>query len=114
VPAHFGVANALGAALARVTSEVTLQADTYRGTVVIPEADFTQKIDRAFDLQEARALAREILNRRALEIGADPETLEISVSEEQAFSMIRDSRKVGQNIRLKMSVIPGLIREWRN
>ncbi len=36
VPPHYGVANALGAAVARVTTEVTLQADTERGTLCHP------------------------------------------------------------------------------
>ena len=38
VPPHYDVANAVGAAVARVTAQVTLQADTQRGTVIIPEA----------------------------------------------------------------------------
>ena len=65
-PYHHGVANAVGAAVARVTSEITLQADTERGSVIIPEADVEDKINTGFDIEEAVALGREILSRQAV------------------------------------------------
>ena len=48
VPDHFEVANAVGAAVARVTCALTLQADTSRGFVVIPEANIKAKIGAGF------------------------------------------------------------------
>jgi N-methylhydantoinase A len=113
VPPHYQVANAVGAAVARVTSQVTLQADTERGSVIIPEAGIEQKIDRRFDMDQAIALARETLCRRALVIGARDNSLETSITEKQVFNMIRGYRAVGQNIRLKMTITPGLIPQWK-
>jgi N-methylhydantoinase A len=113
VPPHYDVANAVGAAVARVTAQVTLQADTERGTVIIPEAGEEHKIDRHFDMDQAIALARESLCRQAMMIGARDNSLETSVTEKQVFNMIRGYRTVGRNIRLKMSITPGLIPQWK-
>ena len=113
VPSHFGVANAVGAAVARVTSEITLQADNERGTVIIPEANIQNKIDDDFGLDSAIALGHEVLQKMAIDMGADPKTLEISTTEQQMFNMIRGYSRVGRNIRLKMCITPGIIPEWR-
>lgn len=113
VPPHSGVANAIGAAVARVTSELSLQADTGRGTVVIPEADIEEKISGRFNPEDALALAQDVLRQRAIQAGADPGTLKISLMERQVFSMIRGFSRTGQNIRLKMGVTPGLISGWK-
>ncbi len=113
VPPYHHVANAVGAAVARVTAQVTLQADTERGTVIIPEVDEEHKIDRRFDMDQAVTLARDALCREAMMIGASDNSLETSITEKQAFNMIRGYRMVGQNIRLKMSITPGLIPQWK-
>jgi len=112
-PPHYGVANAVGAAVARVTSEITLQADTQRGTVVIPEADLENRIDNRFTMEQAIALGRSVLCREAEGIGAGGEDLEISIAEKQTFNMIRGYSMTGRNIRLRMGITPGLIPEWK-
>ena len=113
VPGHFAVANAVGAAVARVTSELTLQADTERGTVVIPEANIQNDIESGFSMDDAMSLAGEVLKKQAVEIGADPTALDISVTEKQVFNMIRGYSRTGRNIRMRMSITPGLISEWK-
>jgi len=113
IPEHFGVANAVGAAVARVTAEITLQADTERGSLVVPEAGIDQKIPFRYGCREAMSFAREVLGNRAREAGADPESLEISVVEEQVFNMIRGYSRTGQNIRIKLCITPGIIPEWK-
>ena len=113
VPPHYDVANAVGAAVARVTAQVTLQADTERGTVIIPEAGEEHKIDRRFDMDQAILLARESLFKQAMMIGARDNSPETAITEKQVFNMIRGYRTVGRNIRLKMSITPGLIPQWK-
>jgi len=113
VPEHFGVANAIGAAVARVTAEITVQADTERGSLVIPEAGIDQKIPFRYRPEDAMSLADEVLKKQALKIGADPDSLEISVIEKQVFNMIRGYSRTGQNIRIKLCITPGIIREWK-
>ncbi len=112
VPPHAGVANAVGAAISRVTSEVSLQADTGRGTVVVPEAGIQQFIDSDFDLTQGLALAREALEKAVVEAGGAYEEAEIVVTEQQSFNMIQGFSRTGRNIRLCMCVTPGLIPEW--
>ena len=113
IPPHYDVANAVGAAVARVTAQVTLQADTERGTVIIPEAGEEHKTDRRFDMDQAIAMARKTLCRQAMMIGAEDNSLETIITEKQVFNMIRGYRTVGRNIRLKMSITPGLIPQWK-
>jgi hypothetical protein len=113
VPPHYGVANALGAAVARVTTEVTLQADTERGSLAIPEADIFLEIGNQFTVDDAFNLAREVLEAQALQTGAGPGPPDVTISERQVFNMIRGYYKTGQNIRISMSITPGLIRPWR-
>lgn len=113
VPPHYDVANAVGAAVARVTAQVTLQADTERGTVIIPEAGEEHKTDRRFDMDQAIAMARKTLCRQAMMIGAEDNSLETVITEKQVFNMIRGYKTVGRNIRLKMSITPGLIPQWK-
>jgi len=112
-PRHYGVANAVGAAVARVTSEITLQADTQRGTVVIPEAELENSINNRFTMEQAIALGRSVLCREAEGMGAGGEGSEISIAEKQTFNMIRGYSMTGRNIRLKMGITPGLIPEWK-
>jgi N-methylhydantoinase A len=112
-PRHHGVANAIGAAVARVTSEITLQADTQRGTVIIPEADTVARIDSRFGMEQAIALGRAALCRQAAGVGAEQSEIEVSILERQSFTMIRGYTRTGQNIRLKMGITPGLIPEWK-
>jgi N-methylhydantoinase A len=112
IPDHSGVANAIGAAVARVTTEITLQADTQRGALVIPEAGVDRKIPFRFNVEEAMSLAREALREQARKIGAGQGPLEISVTERQVFNMVRGFSRVGQNIRLRLSITPGIIKGW--
>ncbi|MFP4474064.1 MAG: hydantoinase/oxoprolinase family protein [Desulfatibacillaceae bacterium] len=114
VPEHYQVANAVGAAAARVTSEITLQADTQRGTVVIPEAGIESPIPRQFSLDDCYDMARQVLAQRAAEEGAQTEELTYTVTEQESFNMIRGGMRTGRNMRLRLSVVPGLIPEWKD
>ena len=106
---RWSVANAIGAALARTTCEVILYADTEQQVVSAPEEDFTQRIDRGFDRTKARELALELLRRKALERGANPDHLEMEITEELQFNMVRGFHTTGRNIRIRAQVQPGLI-----
>jgi N-methylhydantoinase A len=112
VPPHAAVANAVGAAVSRVTSEVSLQADTGRGTVVVPEAGLQLFIDSEFDLNQGMALARKALEKAVVEAGGTYGEPEVVVTEQQTFNMIQGSTRTGRNIRLSMCVTPGLIPDW--
>jgi len=107
------VANAIGAAIARTTSEVTLFADTERKMAVAPEEDFRQPVSSHFNKQDAVELAMGLLREKALREGADIHDLELDVLEEVQFNMVRGFSTVGRNIRVKVQIKPGLIGEHR-
>ena len=65
------VANAIGAALARTTCEVTLFTDTQLGIAVAPEEDFKEKVGKDFSDSDAVRRASALLNKKALQIDPD-------------------------------------------
>ncbi|MBN2123732.1 MAG: hypothetical protein JW821_05545 [Deltaproteobacteria bacterium] len=83
------------------------------GMIVSALADMEKKIFGRFILEDAVFLGREVLRKMAIEDGAPPENLDISILEQQVFNMIRGLSRTGQNIRLKMCITPGIIPEWR-
>jgi N-methylhydantoinase A/oxoprolinase/acetone carboxylase beta subunit len=103
------VANAIGAALARTTCQVTFFADTERRIAEAPEENFSQKIDHRFDAQAAVQMAFELLKTKAVERGANPDHLEMEVLETLEFNMVRGFSTTGKNIRVTVQVKPGLI-----
>ncbi len=68
------VANAVGAALARTTCEVSLYADTEQGIVTAHEEDFAEPISKTFSEDDLMETAYTLLREKALNSGADPET----------------------------------------
>ena len=103
------VANAIGAALARTTCQVTFFADTERRVAEAPEENFSQKIDRYFDADAAIQQACKLLKTKAVERGANADYLEMEVLETLEFNMVRGFNTTGKNIRVKVQVKPGLI-----
>ena len=106
---RWSVANAIGAALARTTSEVILFADTEQGVATAPGENFRQEIPKDFTKDEAIAMALDLLREKALKRGANPDYLEMEVVEDQEFNMVRGFYTTGKNIRIKVQVKPGLI-----
>ncbi|MGD9330969.1 MAG: hydantoinase/oxoprolinase family protein [Desulfobacterales bacterium] len=106
---RWAVANAIGAALARTTCEVSLYADTEQQVATAPEEDFRTRVDRSFDRNGARQMALDLLRNKAVARGADPEHLEMEVTEDLQFNMVRGFHTTGRNIRIRAQVQPGLI-----
>ncbi len=107
---RWAVANAIGAGLARTTSEVVLFADTERGMAVSPGENYRENISRNFSKKDAVELACSLLREKALKRGANPDYLEMEVVEDLEFNMVRNFSTTGKNIRVKVQVKPGLIR----
>ncbi len=103
------VANAIGCALARTTSELTLFVDTALGIATAPGEHFTRDIPHDFSRQQAIDLALGLLRDKALRRGANPDHLEMEVVEASQFNMVRGFTTTGKNIRIKVQVKPGLI-----
>ena len=113
VPPDHEVANAIGAAVARTTCEVTVVADTALGYVSAPEEGYRAAIDQHGSQEEVVKLALELLRRKALRLGADEDDLTMELLEAQQFTMVKGSYRVGRNIRVRAQVKPGLISTYR-
>jgi N-methylhydantoinase A/oxoprolinase/acetone carboxylase beta subunit len=103
------VANAIGAGLARTTCEVTLFADTEREIASAPEENFTTVIPSNYTREDAIATALDLLRKKAIARGANPDHLELEVVEAMSFNMVRGFCTTGRNIRVIAQVKPGLI-----
>ncbi|MCK9229539.1 MAG: hydantoinase/oxoprolinase family protein [Syntrophales bacterium] len=109
VPPDAEVANAVGAALARTTTELTLLADTEKRILTIVEEGIRRSIPADFSREEARSLCLDHLKKRAMAMGARKEDLVMEITEDQSFNMIRGFVTTGRNIRIRAQIKPGLI-----
>lgn len=112
-PKDYSVANAVGAALAKPTTEITMLADTARGILSIPELGIYEKIRRRYDLNSARKRAISLLKEYAISMGTGEDDIETEIVEESSFNMVKGFSTTGKNIRIKAQIKPGLIHEFR-
>lgn len=109
IPEHPEVANAIGAALARTTAELTILADTEQKFISIAEEGYREAIPPHFSREDAIRIGCEKLREKVMRMGAREEDLEIEVIESQEFNMVKQFYTTGKNIRVKLQVKPGLI-----
>lgn len=108
VPEDFDVANALGAALARTTAELTLVADTESGVMSIAETGEQIAISNRFSLDDVVAAGRDRLVALARAAGARDDDLAVEVTERQSFNVVRGFSTTGRNMRVRLQIKPGL------
>ncbi len=109
------VANAIGAALARTTCEVTLNADTEQGIVTAHEEDFAEPVSKSFSKDDLIETALSLLKDKAENAGADTDNLdEVEVVEFQEFNIVRNFSPKGKILRTKMQLKPGLIQGYES
>ncbi len=113
VPPDYEVANAIGAAVARTTCEVTVLADTERRYVCAPEEDYMERIDWRATKKDVIRIAFSLLRKKALRLGADEDDLEMELLEDHEFRMVEGFNTLGRNIRVRAQVKPGLIGPYR-
>lgn len=105
------VANAIGAALARTTCEVSLHADTEQGIVTAHEEDFAEPISKSYSDDDLIETAYTLLKEKAINSGANPDNLdEVEVVEFQKFNIVRNFSPRGKIFRTKIQLKPGLIK----
>ncbi|HQI81715.1 MAG TPA: hydantoinase/oxoprolinase family protein, partial [Deltaproteobacteria bacterium] len=112
VPEHAVVANALGAALARTTAQISLHADTQMGRLFCPELHMEQEAPRTMGLEDLKAFGLAAIRDNAALLGL-ADGSEAYVTEEQCFTMVRGFSTVGRNMRVRIQTIPGVLGEWR-
>lgn len=113
-PKNYEVANAIGAALAKPTLEVTLLADTALGKLSVSELGIYEKIPRNYSLQQAKQRATTLVSEAALAMGSDADALEVEITDESSFNMVKGASMIGKNIRIRAQVKPGIIHALRS
>lgn len=108
LPKHYEVANAVGAAFAKKTLEITLFANTADGVLTVPELGIYEKIGRNFDLRDAQERALKLLRDWALSEGIPKEELECELSESTSFNIVRGFYTYGKSIRVRAQIKPGV------
>jgi N-methylhydantoinase A/oxoprolinase/acetone carboxylase beta subunit len=106
VPLHYDIGNAIGAALAIPTLEVTLRADTSIGTLSIPEMGLYEHIDHHYTLEQAKERVLSLLKGSARKMILQGAAIECEIVEENSFNMVRGFSTVGKNIRVKGQIKP--------
>ncbi|HZJ57139.1 MAG TPA: hydantoinase/oxoprolinase family protein [Clostridia bacterium] len=107
-PKDYAIANAIGAAMAKMTQDITLVADTERRLLTVGEFGVRERIGRGFTLKDARKRAIGLLEDRAVAQGANKGEIETEIIEENSFNMVDGFYTVGKNIRVKAQIKPGL------
>ncbi|MDR3592394.1 MAG: hydantoinase/oxoprolinase family protein [Negativicutes bacterium] len=107
VPERAMVANAIGAAVARPTLEVTLRADTAQGYYTIAEMGFKAGLPaKRMTLADARELAARHLAERAAQAGIPVTAVETTFAEE--FNLVRGFSTTGKIITCRLQIKPGV------
>jgi N-methylhydantoinase A/oxoprolinase/acetone carboxylase beta subunit len=111
LPREGMVANAVGAALARPTLDITLRADTTEGYYTVAELGIKNRLpSMRFSLHDAYRLAEEHLVQLAKESGILLGETEMIQSEE--FNVIRGFSTVGKIMTCRFQVKPGVL--WQS
>jgi N-methylhydantoinase A/oxoprolinase/acetone carboxylase beta subunit len=109
IPPLHGVANAIGAALTRSTSHLSLTANTARRQLSVPMLGIFRSVPRDFDLdaavEEARSLLTADLEQAGIQIPPD----EIQITQADSFNMVEGSYTSGKNIRVVAQVQPAVV-----
>ncbi len=108
-PSRYDVANAIGAALAKPTIEINMHADTERGLLSVPEVGIYEPINKNYNLTMAEKRALEIVREGAIQLGADPDSIDAEIVESNSFNMVKGYSSASKNIRVRAQVTPGLI-----
>jgi N-methylhydantoinase A/oxoprolinase/acetone carboxylase beta subunit len=113
-PVNYHVANAIGAALAKPTMDITMLADTALGILSVPELGIYEKISKSYTLNNAKERAMELLKTSAISMGAEEDNIESEITEESSFNMVDGFYTKGKNIRIKAQIKPGHILKLRS
>ena len=105
-PPHADVANAVGAALTLPTDGLELYADTGRCVLTVPALDISERIGKAYSLDDARQRACALLRERLEAAGESGARVE--VTEADIFATLDDAGFGSRDIRVVCQVVPGL------
>lgn len=108
-PKIYQAANAVGAALARTTAEITMFVDTAQKTLSVPELGVYEEVSSTYGLEEARMRALDLIKEQSRLLGAKDDEIKAEIVEASCFNMVRGFYTSGKNIRIRAQTKPGLI-----
>lgn len=111
-PKDYHVANAIGAALAKPTIEITMLADTGQGILSVAELGIYERIPKNYTLDQAKKRAIELLETSGLDM--DQDKIESEITQASSFNMVDGFSTKGKNMRIKAQIKPGHIMELRS
>ena len=86
-----------------------MHADTERGLLSVPEVGIYEPINKNYNLTMAEKRALEIVREGAIQLGADPDSIDAEIVESNSFNMVKGYSSASKNIRVRAQVTPGLI-----
>ena len=107
IPENAAVANAIGAALALSTIELTVHVDTKRRLLVIPELGIKQQTCTLKRAEQVIDLAKEALIEEALRLGLD-KTQEVEVISIEDFPVVEGWQSMERLITVKVQLEAGV------
>lgn len=113
-PRDYEVANAIGAALAKPTVQITMLADTAQGILRVSDLGVYEKISKSYTLEDAKERSRELLEGAVKDMGAKDENIETEIIEASSFNMVGGFFTTGKNIRIEAQIKPGHVLELRS
>ncbi|MBO8137591.1 MAG: hydantoinase/oxoprolinase family protein [Desulfotomaculum sp.] len=97
LPPYASVANAIGAAVAKPTLQVTMRADTEQSIFSIEEEGYQGKINQApFGFDEALNLAKKWLIDKAKRMNIADQVQDIEITRQEVFNIVRDFKTTGK------------------
>ena len=107
IPENAAVANAIGAALALSTIELTVHVDTKRRLLVIPELGIKQQNCTLKRAEQVVERAKEVLSEEALRLGLDT-AQEIEVISIEDFPVVEGWQSMERLITVKVQLAAGV------
>ncbi len=107
IPENAAVANAIGAALALSTIELTVHVDTKRRLLVIPELGIKQQTCTLKRAEQVVERAKEVLGEEALRMGLD-KTQEVEVISIEDFPVVEGWQSMERLITVKVQLEAGV------
>lgn len=104
---HSQVANAIGAALTRPTAALEIYADTGKGELAAPSLDYRERIPANYTLEQARAKACDLLERKLAKDGISG--CQVEVVESDLFATLDDYGRGSKDMRVACQVRPGIV-----
>jgi len=110
IPPYARVANAVGAAVARPTLQISLRADTEQNSYSIQEEGFQGPLPALpFDEEKGLELAKEWLWKRAEKYGLHNDLGEVEITRKEVFNMVRDWVTSGKLIDVSVQTRRGIL-----